>query len=293
VYTGRKEADASHGLGKSVVISLTRSLENLGCEVFIDNFFNSPLLQVEMLEKKVYLCGTVRADRKHMPRNLSPDVDMERGDIDVSSANGISCIKWMDNRSVLLLTNFLPSTSVDSTVVYRKQKGTCERLRVPCPVIVSTYNKYIGGVDLMDQKKVSYEIDRKAKVKYYLRIFFDLLDIAVNNGHVICVQLNQEAENSYKTLTTLEYRQIIARSLIGNYTSRKREAPAAPVRSLKHAPPAAKPEHGMSRSSVRRRCAQCAKSQVENRTDSMCDVCNIHLCYTKTRNCFADYHTHM
>ena len=76
LYTGRK-TDTEYGLGEGVVIMLTNSLEQLCCQIFIDNFFfNSPLLQVKKFEKKIYLCGTVRADRKHMPKNLKPDKEI-------------------------------------------------------------------------------------------------------------------------------------------------------------------------------------------------------------------------
>ena len=32
-------------------------------------------------------------------------------------------------------------------------------------------------VDLMDQRTAAYRLDRKSSVRFYLRIFFDLLDI--------------------------------------------------------------------------------------------------------------------
>jgi len=96
-----------------------------------------------MFEKKIYLCGTVRADRKHMPKNLKPD--KEWGDMDTVTANGVTCVKWMDNRSVLLFSNFLPCSNDDVTHVLRRQAGSSEKLRVPCPSIVTTYNKFMGG----------------------------------------------------------------------------------------------------------------------------------------------------
>jgi hypothetical protein len=291
LYTGRK-MDTEYGLGESVVAMLSKELEQLCCQVFIDNFFNSPLLQVHMLQKKIYLCGTVRVDRKHMPKNFKPDKEMKRGDMDTMTANGITCVKWMDNRSVTLLSNFLPCSKHDVTHVLRRKAGCAEKLRVPCPTIVTTYNKYMGGVDLMDQKKVSYETDRKSKIKYYLRIFFDLLDIAVNNSHCVYVQVNEERNSENKSTTPLQYRQMIARGLIGRYSNRQRTAPSATVRSASRCVlPAPKPEHSLIRSDRRKRCAECAKHEIENRTDSFCDICSVHLCYTKTRNCFADYHS--
>jgi len=160
---------------------LTKSLEQLCCQIFIDNFFNSPLLQFRLFERKIYLCGTVRADRKHMPKNLKPDKEMKQGDMDTMTANGVTCVKWMDNRSVRYCCCQI-LCHVQMTHVLRRQAGSSEKLCVPCPSIGTTYNKFMGGMDVMDQKKVSYETDRKSKTKHYLRMFFDLLDIAVNKS---------------------------------------------------------------------------------------------------------------
>lgn len=288
LYTGKK-TDTEHGLGETVVIMLTKDLEDLCCEIYIDNFFNSPLLQLKLQEQHIYLCGTVRVDRKHMPKNLKPDKDLKRGESQMLSANGITCVKWMDNRSVVMLSNFINST--DSVTVSRRQQKSAERIQIPCPEIIVAYNKFMGGVDLMDQKKTAYEVDRKSKIKYYLRIFFDLIDISVNNAHCIFTQLNQSLNPQTKPITPLQYRQMIARFLIGSYTNRKRSIPAGPVRSSKNTLPAPQPEHQLAKMEKRMRCAQCAKDKVENRTDNMCQTCQVHLCYTKARNCFEKYHT--
>jgi hypothetical protein len=172
----------------------------------------------------------------------------------------------------------------------RRQKSA-EKIQIPCPEIIITYNKIMGGVDLKDQKKITYEIDRKAKIKYYLQIFFDLMDIAVNNTNCIFTQLNQNVNPEYKAISPLQYRQLIARFLIGNYTNRKRRLPARPVRSSKNTIPAPQPEHKLVKKAKWKRCAECAKDKIENRTDNMCEICQVHLCYTTSRNCFEKYHT--
>ena len=99
LYTSKK-TDTEHGLGESVVIMLTKLLEHLCCEIYIDSFFNSPLLQLKS-QQQIYLCGTTRTYRKHMPKNLKQDKDLKRGRSQMLSANGITCVKWMDNRSVV------------------------------------------------------------------------------------------------------------------------------------------------------------------------------------------------
>ena len=53
----------------------------------------------------IYANGTVRANKKHRPI-LTLNKQMKRGEHDWLSANGLSVTKWMDNKSVMLLTNY-------------------------------------------------------------------------------------------------------------------------------------------------------------------------------------------
>ena len=55
----------------------------------------------------------------------------------------------------------------------------------------------MGGVDLSDQMKVTYEADRRSKFRFYLRVFFDFLDIAVVNSKIVYSKI--ESAPSYST----------------------------------------------------------------------------------------------
>ena len=45
--------------------------------------------------------------------------------------------------------------------IKRRKKGSKESDTVVCPLIVKSCNEYMGGVDIMDQKKVTKEIKEK------------------------------------------------------------------------------------------------------------------------------------
>ncbi|XP_064469969.1 piggyBac transposable element-derived protein 4-like [Ornithodoros turicata] len=290
MYTGKKPEGMGMGLGESVVVELTSTLEGLGCEFFFDNFFNSPALQLQLSERDIKACGTVRANRKGMPKAFPSDKDMKRGDIASFSADGICCVKWMDNRAVVMLSNFI--SPVETVTVQRRCAGTKEKkVDVRCPLVVSEYNKGMGGVDLMDQKKVTYEVDRRSRIKYYLRVFFDLLDIGVNTGYIVYCKIQSE-NPSLPPLTSLEFRQAVALSLIGNFYGRHRST-ASIVQTQKRSQVLTRPAptcHQMAKASARKRCVNCAKSRVENRTMNCCTTCDVHLCFTTTRNCFIEFH---
>ena len=40
--------------------------------------------------------------------------------------------------------------------VKRRKKGSIEKETFKCPVVVKQYNEYMGGVDIIDQKKATH-----------------------------------------------------------------------------------------------------------------------------------------
>ena len=52
------------------------------------------------------------------------------------------------------------------------------------PPILSVYNIFMGGVDRTDQCRRTYGFDRKSK-RYWLRIFFQFFDYAINNAYLL------------------------------------------------------------------------------------------------------------
>ena len=90
--------------------------------------------------------------------------------------NTMAC-KWMDDWSVLLLSSALEGMN-GILSVQRGEKGSKTNSLVPCPKVVKLCNSSMGGVEVMDQRTAAYRLVRKSYVIFYLRIFFDLMDIA-------------------------------------------------------------------------------------------------------------------
>ena len=66
----------------------------------------------------------------------------------------------------------------------------------------------MGGVDLSDQMKIFYEIDRRSKFQFYLRIFFDFLDICVVPFKIIEYKMD-----STVGISAMDLRLSLARSI--------------------------------------------------------------------------------
>ena len=92
--------------------------------------------------------------------------------------------KWMENRSMLLLSSALKGIN-DILSVQRKEKGLSTKSSVPSPKVSKFCNSGMGGADLMDQLTAAYHLARNPSVRLYLRIFFDLKDITCVNSYLI------------------------------------------------------------------------------------------------------------
>ena len=123
----------------------------------------------KLLENGIYGIGTVRANSKHMP-SLKEDKRMKRDDYNWQACQTFSATKWMDNKSAILFFNYHDPRVVRD--LDRRVKGSKDKVMVSCPTVIYEYNQYMGGFDLSDQMKVSYQVDRRSKFRFYLRIFF-------------------------------------------------------------------------------------------------------------------------
>ena len=64
----------------ATVTELTARTENVGCKLYVDNTSSSPLDNLHT--KTINCCGTVRSNRKGMPKNFGHKMKMKRGDED-------------------------------------------------------------------------------------------------------------------------------------------------------------------------------------------------------------------
>lgn len=287
IYTGKADGKVSYGLGERVVIDLTRELVG-GCyHVYFDNFFTSTSLLLSLRKDNIFACGTVRQNRKNLPKKQMSDKDMERGESEYrTSITDLRWVKWKDNRTVQFLSNFHDPRCV-GFVNRRQNDGTVKSIN--CPMMVHDYNKNMGYVDKADQLRSTYSINRKAR-KWWPRIFWFLIDTTVVNAFIIykskCIQ---------KGISLKKFRLDLVRNL-AIYNLKSKRGPKTHQAVIS----AAKPqiplkqrqnvEHLPLRIARNRRCAHCSTKAKPKFAYWICKSCKVPLCLNSTTNCFVSYH---
>jgi hypothetical protein len=215
---------------------------------------------------------------------LKNDKQMTRGEHEWLACKGITATKWMDNNSVTLLSSCHDPRVVQQ--IDRRVMGSKDKVQVSCPNIIHEYNQYMGGVDLADQMKVTYQVDRRSKFRFYLRVFFDFLDVSVVNSNIIYNKMD-----SAVAMSSMDFRFSLARSMIGKFSNRKRAVPTSRPSKRSKGESFEVVDHLPQFAVTRARCAICSSKKMENRTFVRCVSCNIPLCLQKERNCFYLHHT--
>ena len=82
---------------------------------------------------------------------------------------------------------FLQSTMHNNSAdtVLKHPKGSHKKKSITCPVAIIDYNKYMGGVDLMDQYLSYYSLTTRRTLKWWKKIFWRFVDISIVNSWII------------------------------------------------------------------------------------------------------------
>ena len=123
----------------------------------MDNYITSPPLFDNLFQQKINACGTVRHDRRGMPRDIGPkSLKMKRGDIATRVMGTLRALRWKDKRDVYILTN-MHAPPVEGN--FTDESGHAIK-----PRVVEDYSACMGFVDKADRMVNSYGIARKVSI---------------------------------------------------------------------------------------------------------------------------------
>lgn len=273
VYTGKTTNIGDfgdYGFAGNIILTLMNGLFHQGHTLFIDNWYSSPtIFKLLHQDLKTNVCGTVRSNRKFMPKG---NKKLQRGEHESLSANGILYVRWRDKREVNMLTTFHNDEFINSG-----EKSI--------PKCVNEYNKNMGSVDKTDMLLSSVECVRKT-VKWYKKLFFHILDLSILNSYFIY------QTKTGKNISVADFQLNLCREMLQKYYSsemkKKGGRPSSgddPLRlKERHFPKKIPPTEKKMNPS--RRCAICKPKRKE--TSYFCKKCDVALC---VQPCFELYHT--
>ena len=144
-YLGKDEQRPSTMLlSEYVVLKLVEPYQGCGRNITTDNFFTSISLATKLLAKKTTLVGTIRGNKRELPKAAK---------------------QTKDN-----IPHF-------STLLYKSENCALTML----PQSIQFYNSTKFGVDIADQMARKYTVKSRSR-RWPLQIFFNILDLAAINA---------------------------------------------------------------------------------------------------------------
>ncbi|KAL4088559.1 hypothetical protein QTP88_023651 [Uroleucon formosanum] len=236
-------------------------------------------IKIFVLASDIYAAGTVRANRFVNPPLLGDKIMAKicRGSTyeirsHVENACVIGLVKWFDNKSVILGSNFI--TSVER------------------PEIVKLYNASMGGVDKADQMISLYRTFIKSQ-KWTIRMIFHAFDLVASNAWLQYKeaeglrQQKKKVGRPIKLSYSSESPTSSSSSLPLLYSPTNRTDSSLPLDVSRYDRLDHMPKIDCLKNATKCKNPMCSRN---NRTHFYCTKCNVHLCLTKERNCFADFH---
>ncbi|TDH12263.1 hypothetical protein EPR50_G00070150 [Perca flavescens] len=294
-------------LGSLVIERLCQTLHR-GTKVYCDRFFTTIKGAQRMMEKELYMTGTIMKNRLAEAKHKLPsDKAMKnagRGtSSEVSAEDGKLClVKWYDNKPVLLMS-VVHGTQPEDTC-QRWDKKVKQYVTVSRPSIVREYNIKMGGVDLMDRMISYYRMSTRTR-KWTMRMVMHFTDLALPNSwllyrkdHAIC------AGPKTRPIQFLQFRMEVAKILLAQHHGAdadlstqseeeedsnqgvKRHVTELPHVSVRRRANAHLPEMIGLKNAMRCRQLGCT-----GRTRVRCMTCKVFLCLQTERNCYSAFHT--
>ncbi|CAG4979172.1 unnamed protein product [Parnassius apollo] len=293
LYTGKNTAmypGPLHGFNDKtakVVLQLMEGYLDTGHVLVMDNWYNQLLLTRYLKSRCTDVLGTISRRRKGIPhaiKDLNPK-QLERGVSVGRHCGDIALVAWKDVKLVTVL-----STYHQHEMVPGRRAGQA----VLKPTVVQEYNRYMGGVDLKDQKLSMFLLERKRNRKWYMKVFKRLLNTSLLNAFIIYLR-----NPIYRMYSHRQFRLKVAEGLLSRYPRVSRCHPEYRINcnglffvwnrgitSLFIRKLIRGREFKKNRKQLR--CVRCTALKKRVVVTVMCKLCQVPLCLGK---CWEDYHT--
>jgi len=229
IYSG-KEASDNTSVATKVVFELLSDYLDFGRTLYADNWYNSIDLAEKLLDRNTHLVGTLRKNRKRIPKEIVT-TKLKRGEM-IAKQNGlgVTVLKWKDRRDVLMIST-KHGNSMNEVQMKRGKKIK--------PNVIIDYNRGKGLIDVSDQIGAYHTCLRKG-VKWYRKVAFDII---CNTAVVNAFSLYKAVTNNNKSIT--QFREDIALDMV-----KKKEVNSQQTSTII-------PHHTLVKDKKRARCYGC------------------------------------
>ena len=167
-------------------MDMMRNYYGQGYHLFMDNYYSSPKLYVDLKDLIVGATGTLRANRKGVPQAIK-DKHVDKNNTYTMKNRDLIITKYHDRKIVYLMSIVEKAEAVPSGKVNPRNGDPVLR-----PSVVLSYDKFMGGVDRSDQM-VSYATFNSRTLKWWKRVIFHVISLSILNAYLLYKEKTEDA----------------------------------------------------------------------------------------------------
>ncbi|XP_023231813.1 piggyBac transposable element-derived protein 4-like [Centruroides sculpturatus] len=220
-FQAEKRIASKFGLAYTVVCQLLDmgDYNNKAYHVFMDNFYTSVPLIRHLYSQGTYCTGTVRKNRKELPLRLK-NSKFTVGQIRYFRSGPILACGFRDKKSQ---PQYKPVILLSSHAGARDNQIDRREGAKLMPEVVSSYNKFMGGIDTFDMMLNTYLDERRTK-KYWKKVAFNIIARMMLNAYIL---YTENYSGSQRRLSHVSFIEAVVESL-GREWMEEREAVRPP-----------------------------------------------------------------
>lgn len=253
---------------KDIVIRMVEPVQNTNRNITADNWFTSFPLVSELSERKLTYVGTLRKNKKEIPKEFLPNKNRPENSSLFGFRENSTLVSYCPKKQkvVLVVSSMHHDAEID--------RETGEKQK---PAIITFYNHTKIGVDLVDQLCQKNNVARNTR-RWPMVVFYNLLNVAAINAFCI-YKANQV--NARNKLIRTDFLKNIAWEMVKPQIRERSRIPQIPrelsrraLLLLEENPPVLERE---DRRGARGRCFYCGRAR-DKTTRKWCASCNRWVC---------------
>ena len=161
------------------VIALLDSVQLLekGHIVYLDNFYNSYQLNLELYARDTFVCGMLRSNRKGKSKAVLM-AKLKKGEAVYRRNGPVLCLKWCEKKRSVTMISTVYST------VYAEVKKRHSDDKIMKPLAVYDNTQKMAAVDKHDQFNTNYNPPRRS-FNRTTKMSFHLLSMCMTNAYML------------------------------------------------------------------------------------------------------------
>ena len=161
------------------VVGLLDSVQLLGKGhiVYLDNFYNSYQLNLELYARDTYVACTVRSNRKGNSKAVVT-AKLKKGEAVYRRNGPVLCLRWCEKKRMVTIM------SIVHPAVYVEVKKKYSDEKIMKPLAVYDYTQRMAGMDKHDQFNTYYNPPRRS-LKWTTKMSLHLLSMCMTNAYIL------------------------------------------------------------------------------------------------------------